>query len=505
MSNQAYIGLDVDRVVGTIDPLVFGGFLEHLGRAVYQGVYWPGSPLSDHRGFRKDVMAALRELGFTTMRYPGGNFVSNYNWLHGVGPRQYRPRRPDLAWRSIETNQFGTDEFMDLAREMNWEPMLAVNLGTAGVREAIDYLDYCNGEGGTDLSDYRKRNGHEQPHNIKLWCLGNEMDGPWQTGVMKAEDYGKLAYRTSLAMKSYDKTIKTIAAGSSGQFMPAFPDWDRTVLEECWETIDYLSMHCYVGNEVNKTPEFLAVPIELQKQVDALVGTIKYVKAKKRSKKDVYLSWDEWNVWYRARSVQEHWCEAPRLLEEVYNLEDALVVAQWMSLMFRNCRYIKAACIAQVVNVIAPILVEAHGILKQTIFYPFAMMRPSAGHAALDVLLRSPTYDGGKHGPAEMLDVSATLGEVTAGERKMCVYVCNRSTSQTLETTIDTRGALASVTSAQQVSGTDPKAFNSFTTPEAVVAKGIELPAVKGGRVVMSVPPMSFTAIYGVVKAPVVG
>ncbi|MDB5077192.1 MAG: alpha-N-arabinofuranosidase, partial [Chloroflexi bacterium] len=388
--NRATLHLDTQHHVGAIDRRIFSGFLEHLGRAVYEGVYDPGNPLSDARGLRRDVIEALRPFGMPLVRYPGGNFVSCYDWKDGIGPREQRPSRPDYAWRSIESNQFGTDEFMTWCKELDTEPMMAVNLGTAGTTEAAQLLEYCNLVRGTYWADQRIRHGHPEPYGVKLWCLGNEMDGVWQAGHVPADVYAQRASQAGLMMKGLDPTIELVACGSSHNKMRTYMEWDRTVLEYCWEYVDYLSAHRYSENKRNDTAWFLAEGIEIDRTLEDYRALLNYVRAVKKSSKRVYLSFDEWNVWYRARQGDDadgHWSTAPHLLEEVYNLEDALVCAQYLTSFLRHADIVKIACIAQIVNTIAPILTRPEGILLQSIYYPFALFsRHAAGHALTPVL-----------------------------------------------------------------------------------------------------------------------
>ena len=282
-----------------VDPRIFGGFLEHLGRAVYQGVYEPDSKHADETGCRKDVLNALRRLKFTAMRYPGGNFVSGYHWMDAVGPKEKRPKVRDLAWQSLETNEFGPDEFVPLSRRMDWTPMMAVNLGTGTPEEARNWLEYCNIESGSKWADMRVANGHRQPHDIKLWCLGNEMDGPWQIGHVSAGVYAFNAQQTARMMKMVDPQVELIVCGSCATDLPTYLEWDRKVLEHCKNDVEYISLHRYVGNEANDTPNFLAVTNSIDDQIESMDAVCQAVQKTKRLKKPAYLSFDEWNVWYR--------------------------------------------------------------------------------------------------------------------------------------------------------------------------------------------------------------
>src|SRR3954454_14681932 len=369
----ATVTLDNQRTIGAISPLLFGGFAEHMGRCVYGGIYDPGSPHADEQGFRRDVQAALREMRISILRYPGGNMLSGYNWRDGVGPKDQRPRRRELAWQSIETNQFCTNEFIDFCRHMKMEPMLGVNLCTGTIAEAASLVEYCNAPAGTRYADMRVAHGYAEPHAVKYWCVGNEMDGPWQIGHLEADEYARKAREAAKMMHWQDPSLKLVACGSSNTEMPTYPEWDRVVLETCWEHVDYLALHYYATNYDNDTASYLALSAQFESHLDTLSGLLRYVKAKLRSNHNVLLSWDEWNVWYKDRSGRGGWQEAPHLSEEIYNLEDALVVAQWMSVFLRRCDILSIACLAQVVNTISPLTVRGDQLLRHPTYYPFVL------------------------------------------------------------------------------------------------------------------------------------
>jgi alpha-N-arabinofuranosidase len=493
MPHKATVSLDTNRIIGQISPLLFSGFAEHMGRCIYQGIYDPGSPHADARGFRTDVLEALKALNFRSIRYPGGNFVSGYKWLDGIGAKENRPRRRELAWRSIETNQFGTDDFMTFCRDVGTAPMMAVNLGTGSIQEAADLVEYCNSSVGTHYADLRAKNGSSDPYNVRYWCLGNEMDGPWQIGHLGAHEYGLKAKEAAKLMRTVDPNLELILCGSSNTAMPTYPEWDRVALETTWEEADYLSLHYYADNKTDDTASFLAMSSQFESQLDTLAATLRYVKAQRRSKHDVYLSWDEWNVWYRANSGDGQWQEAPHILEEVYNLEDALVVAQWLSVFLRKADVLKIACIAQIVNVIAPIMTNKDGMFKQSIFYPLELFSRHASGVSLDALVNVPSHDTKRFGEMPLLDVSASYDqELKSG----AAFLVNRSLTETLEVDINWQGTAAkTVTSAWQVTGDDPKAANSFEKPNTVVANTLSGVSIKDARISINLPPMSFTTI----------
>lgn len=495
-TSKADIYIDSNRKISDISPLLFSGFAEHMGRCIYEGIYDPASPHADENGLRKDVLAALRDLNFRSIRYPGGNFLSGYRWEDGIGPKNKRPARKDLAWQSIETNQFGTDEFMAFCKEINTEPMMAVNMGTGSIQDAANLVEYCNAETGTKYANMRAENGHENPYGVKYWCIGNEMDGPWQIGHLDAVEYGKKAREAGKMMRWQDPTIQTILCGSSNSHMPTYPEWDRTVLELAWDNVDYHSLHYYANNHANDTASYLAMSAEFENFVDTLTGVLRYVKAKTRSKHDVYLSWDEWNVWYKAtleHDVKGKWTQAPHLIEEVYNLEDALVVAQWLNVFLRKSDVLKIACLAQIVNVIAPILTTRDAMLKQSIYYPLMLFSRLANGIALDVAVSAPMYETKQFGDMPLLDVSASYNEETGAH---AVFIVNRS--QTESTPVDLHWQYlkpSSIKAAYQVAGTDPKSANTFENPNQIVSVSIEAPEISEDCASLMLPPLSFTAL----------
>jgi alpha-N-arabinofuranosidase len=475
--------------VAEVDPRIFGGFLEHMGRAVNDGVYNPQSVHADDLGFRKDVQAALKRLRFTAMRYPGGNFVSGYHWQDGVGPRELRPRMRDLAWQSIETNEVGTNEFLKLAKRMEWTPMMAVNLGTGTPEEARNWLEYTNIKEGSKYADMRREHGVEEPWNVKLWCLGNEMDGPWQIGHVPAETYAINAQQTARMMKMCDPSIELVVCGSCEPNLPTYLEWDRKVLEHCKEEVEYLSLHRYVGNPDDDTPEFLAVTNSIDRQIEATDSICRSVWHTKKTKKRVYLSCDEWNIWYRARHGEHLDGKgkfAPPLLEEHYNLEDALVAAGFLNSFIRHADSVKIANLAQIVNVIAPIFTRGDEMFLQTIFYPIEMMSKRRTGTSLQVRIDGPGYNTDKYGPVAYLDASAIIdGEV------LNVFLVNRNLEEPMEVEVKLAGArIESLVDADFLTGSDPKAVNSFETPHHVQSCDHDDILFRDGYAVISLPPM---------------
>ncbi len=490
---KAQVFLDTNRTIAPISPLLFGGFVEHMGRCVYEGIYDPESPLADERGLRRDVIEALRDQAYTVIRYPGGNFLSGYNWLDGVGPKNLRPRRRELAWQSTETNQFGTNEFMEFCTAINAAPMLGVNMGTGDIQSAAALVEYCNAPKGSYWSDLRASHGYPDPYNVKYWCVGNEMDGPWQIGHLDAAAYGNKALEAAKMMKWQDPRIETVLCGSSNDRMPTYPEWDRTALEIAWEHVDYHSIHYYAGNHDDDTASFLASALSFEHFVDTLEGTLRYVKAKRRSKHDVFLSWDEWQVWYKGDPTTANWAEAPHLAEESYNLEDALVVGQWLNVFLRKSHVLKAACVAQIVNVISWLQTRTKGLLKQPSYYPFKLVSNFARGVALDVVVKSGCVETKQYGGVPALDVSASYD---AAAQRGAIFIVNRSETDSVAAELVWQDQKSvQFEQAWQLAGSDPKATNTWDEPDRLTAKALPLPLIEQGRTSLQLPPLSFTTL----------
>ena len=496
----ARVYVDSRRTIAPLDRNLFGSFLEHLGRAIYEGVYDPGSKLSDASGFRKDVLNEIRQMGVPIVRYPGGNFVSGYNWLDGVGPKKDRPRTLDKAWDTIESNQFGTNEFMAWCKAVGTTPLMGLNLGTGSAEDAAALVEYCNVEKGTRWSDLRRQHGVTDPYKAQYWCLGNEMDGPWQIGHMSATEYGLKAADAARQMRYVDPSLKLIACGSSGPLMPTYLEWDREVLEQCYQYVDGLSLHRYFGNNDRDsggdTSKYLALNLSMERQIAETIAVCDLVRGHKRSPKKLWLSFDEWNVWYRTNTgdaVDGHRTEAPHLLEEVYNLEDALLVGGLINSLLRNADRVKLACLAQLINVIAPIMTDANGILRQTIYYPYSWALQFARGAVLDLLVESSTYEVSGLDKVGHLDVAGSLDR---GDGKLCLFILNRDLSKSHDVEIVWEDAApARVISASVLTGDDLKAANSFTAPKRVVPQSFATPAVGGAKTKFEVPARSYTVI----------
>jgi alpha-L-arabinofuranosidase len=497
----ARLAVDPAFVVGDLDRRVFGSFVEHMGRCVYTGVYEPDHPTADEDGFRTDVLDLVRELGVTVVRYPGGNFVSNYHWEDGVGPKDRRPRKLDLAWRAIETNQFGTDEFADWARKARVEPMWAVNLGTRGVTEAIELLQYTNAPEGTHFADQRAANGHPQPHNVKLWCLGNELDGPWQIGYKTAEEYARLAEETARAMRRVDSDLELVACGSSSRHMPTFGSWERAVLERTHDLVDHISLHAYYEPKDGDTASFLAAAEDMDRFIRSVIATADHVGAVKQSDKQITLSFDEWNVWYQHRFPGEAGLkvrDASPLIEDVYDVTDAVVVGSLLITLLRHADRVKIANQAQLVNVIAPILTEPGGrAWRQTIFHPFALTAKYAGSRVLHTAVDGPEIDTAAFGTVPVLWSTATYDENTG---EVAVFVVNRSETDKVDCEIPLAALQAELGPLKLVEhlglyDDDRSAVNSADDPDRVVPRTVDATRVTDGSCATTLPPASWHVI----------
>lgn len=437
---KANMILDKNYEIAKVDERIYGSFIEHLGRAVYGGIYEPGHPEADEQGFRKDVIELVKQLQVPIVRYPGGNMVSAYNWEDGVGPKEDRPRRLELAWRTIETNEVGTNEFADWAKKVGADVMMAVNLGTRGIDAARNLIEYTNHPGGTYWSDLRRSHGYEQPHNIKTWCLGNEMDGPWQVGHKTAYEYGRIAQETGKAMKLVDPSIELVACGSSNTGMPTFPEYEATTLDIAYNQVDYISLHQYYGNRANDPANYLAKNLDMDHFIKTVISTCDYIKAKHRSKKTINLSFDEWNVWYHSNEADrkvEPWSIAPPQLEDHYNFEDALLVGSMLITFLQHADRVKMAAMAQLVNVIAPIMTENNGrSWKQTIFYPYMHTSVYGRGTSLKPILTSPKYDSKDFTDVPYVDSAAVYNEEN---EELTIFLVNKHLESSMPIDIDLR------------------------------------------------------------------
>lgn len=495
---HASVTLDPAFTVSPVRRRTFGGFVEHLGRSVYTGIHDPGHPTADEDGFRGDVLALVRELGVSTVRYPGGNFVSGYRWEDGIGPVEQRPARLDLAWHSTEPNTVGVDEFMRWCARAEVEPMMAVNLGTRGVQEALDLLEYCNLDAGTHWSDLRRAYGTEKPYGIRMWCLGNEMDGPWQIGHKTAAEYGRLAAETASAMKMVDPGLELVVCGSSSSDMPTFGTWERRVLEATYDHVDYISAHSYYHEADGDLASFLASALDMDRFVDDVVATADAVRAAKRATKRINISFDEWNVWYihaeESKPPADSWPVAPRLLEDHYSVADAVVVGNLLISLLRHSDRVHSASLAQLVNVIAPIMTEPGGrAWRQTTFHPFALTSRHARGEVLRVQVASPTHETARFGDTPTVDAVATH-DAEAGE--VAFFVVNRSLTEATTVEVDVRAfGAARLVEAVTLANADPHAKATPDDDAALAPRPNGTARVADDRLQVELPPVSWSML----------
>ena len=498
---EALITVSSAAAVGAIDRRVFGSFVEHLGRCVYDGIHEPGHPTADEQGFRQDVLDLVRELGVTTVRYPGGNFVSGYRWEDGVGPKEQRPVRRDLAWHSTETNEVGLHEFAHWNAKAGSEPMLAINLGTRDELAALDLVEYTNLPTGSALSDQRAANGSEQPFGVTMWCLGNEMDGPWQLGHRNAVDYGKIASRTAKALRQLQPDLELVVCGSSHRSMPTFGTWEREVLEQAYDDVDFISCHAYYHPGDGDIESFLAAGVDMDRFIESVAAVADAVKAEKRSDKTIKISFDEWNVWYQRRYEDQDkitglddWPKAPRLLEDAYTVMDAVVFGGLMISLLKHADRVKAASLAQLVNVIAPIMTEPNGpAWRQTTFFPFAITQRLAQGIALRADVGSPLISTAKFGDVESVDAVVTRDEAAG---KAAVFLVNRSRTDSVDVRLVLEGlGDTSIEETSMIADDDLDAANTLEDQDRVAPRTNDSASIEDGVLTLTLPPVSWTAI----------
>ena len=500
------IEADVSETIGPVPRRLFGSFAEHMGRSVYTGLFEPGHSTADDRGFRGDVLALVRELGPSVVRYPGGNFVSAYRWEDGVGPVENRPVRLDPAWHIVEPNRFGLHEFAAWAEAADVEVMYAVNLGTRGIQEAADVLEYCNPPGGTELSERRRANGADRPFGFRLWCLGNEMDGPWQVGHKTADEYGRLAAETARLMRMIDPDVELVVAGSSSSDMPTFGYWERTVLEHTAALVDHLSLHAYYQEHDGDVASYLASASGLDGFIRTTAGIIDEVLGKAGLDKKIGISVDEWNVWDQRRwnEVEQHdligggWREHPRIIEDDYTVTDAVVVGSLLSSLLRNVDRVTMANQAQLVNVIAPIRTEPGGpAWRQSTFHPFSLVSALAKGNSLRLTVEGDTVHTGLHGRVDIVDAAATFDEDGHG----AVFLTNRSTVSATEVRLRVRGARLAIEETWIVAVPDGHDRHLTNSATAEPVRPVPLPGVtaehdpEGTIITATLPPLSWTAL----------
>jgi alpha-L-arabinofuranosidase len=495
---KASLILDKDFSIARVDERLYGSFIEHVGRAVYGGIYDPGNPKSDQNGFRRDVIDLIKKLNISVVRYPGGNFVSGFNWEDSIGPRQQRPKRLDLAWSTTEPNEFGLHEFCDWSRKAGSQVMYAVNLGTRGVEAARNVVEYANHKDGSYWSDLRRKNGAGEPFGIKLWCLGNEMDGPWQIGQKTAYEYGRSANETAKVMKWVDPSIELVACGSSAYDMPSFGTWELEMLDQCYDNVDYVSLHRYFGNSKNDLKSFLARNMDMDAFIKTVVSLCDAIGGKKRSRKKLNLSFDEWNVWYHSIEqdqqvlARDRWGRSLPLLEDVYTFEDALLVGGMLITLLRNSDRVKIACLAQLVNAIAPIMTSERGCWAQTIYWPFMHASRFGRGTALRPIVKAPLYSSTDYGDVPCIDAAAVQGD----DGSLNIFLLNRAADKDIELSCDLR-AFGNIHFKEQIvlHHDNVKAINSEAEPNEVTPVVHHDHEVENGNLSVLLPALSWNVL----------
>jgi alpha-N-arabinofuranosidase len=495
---KAKIVADRHFEISEIDERIYGSFAEHMGRCIYGGIYEPGSPFADENGFRKDVIELVKELGVTIVRYPGGNFLSGYDWKDGIGAKENRPARLDLAWHGLETNQFGLDEFMSWAHKTDIEPMMAVNLGTNGLKEALDLIEYTNVDAKSKWAQERVKNGNAKPYDIKVWCLGNEMDGPWQLGHKNAEDYATLAADVARGMRQIGEDLQLVACGSSNRSMPTFGAWEETVLEKTYDLVDHISLHTYY-EDLGDTQEFLIISTDLDYMINEVCNVADAVKAKNRSNKTITLSLDEWNVWnlskFQAMERPKEWLPAQRVIEDEYTFKDAVVLGNLLISILRRSDRVKMACIAQLVNVIAPIRAESdQAAWRQTTFFPFAFTSRFGRGKTLITRVEAPEIKSARFGEVDAIDAITTYDEK---KKKVAIFVVNRSLTETIDTEILLSGFKnLKVEDQVTMASTDWMATNNASNPTRVEPSVAKSATVSSNSIQVKLAPVSWQVIH---------
>ncbi len=499
---KARVTANRDYTIAPIDDRIYSAFLEHLGRAVYTGIYEPDHPTADANGMRGDVAELVRDLNIPYVRYPGGNFVSAYNWEDGIGPKEKRPVRLDLAWHTSDANQVGVHEFMAWCDTVGTKPMLAINLGSRGLDEARNFVEYVNGPTGSYWGDLRKSNGRAEPFDCRIWCLGNEMDGPWQVGHKTADEYGRLANEVAKTLRAFDKGLELVVCGSSNADMKTYPEWERIVLEHTYEAVDHISLHMYFANRTGNTANYLTLNHKLDRYISTVESTINLVRANKRSKRQVTISFDEWNVWYHSNAQDrmildgnKGWPHAPRLLEDIYNFADVLQVGLILNTFIRKSNIVKMACIAQLVNVIAPIMTEPGGAAwRQTIYYPYYFASRYGRGTALQLAVDCPGYDSEHDDNVPYLDIA---GVMNAAEATLTFFAVNRHAEQepALDLALQGFAGKARVIDHQVMTHADLRATNTLIAPLNVVPQAGQGARVADGRLSAALPAHSWSMI----------
>jgi alpha-N-arabinofuranosidase len=483
----AKIKIDIDRTIGKIDPKIYGVFMEPINfngkrlglpdsvtySTLYGTLYDPNSPLADENGFRKDYIEAMKELKITNMRWPGGNFLMAYDWKDGIGPKDRRPRRINLAWGGLETNQVGTDEWFALNKAIGSQNVLCVNLGTAPILDACYWLEYCNFKKGTYYSNLRAKNGHPEPYNVKIVDLGNEVDGyPWELGHKSIDEYERLGREAAKALKSVDHSIQLVASGSSYyESTGKWVEWNRRVLESFGDLIDYLSIHRYWERSDNYYEYMGQSAIDFEEKIKIAANTIENVRTMKGLKSDIHISVDEWGIMSR-------------------NTLSVLPVAQSFNSFIRHADVVKMANFTMLTSLLSND--KGKGTYKSPLFYVFKSFSNNCFGYSVDTYVECDTFNTPLYKGISYLDVTTVYSKET---NTICINVVNRHKDKPITTDIiSTSGNFAGKADAAFIAGNSLEEEFSFDKQSQYVPVQKEIKTDRN-KITYTFPPHSYTQI----------
>ena len=474
----AVIKVDLDRTIGKVDPNIYGAFVEPIRTVVYGTIYDPTSPLADTNGFRKDFVQLIKDLHIPVLRWPGGNYVSGYNWEDGIGPKDQRPARLDLAWHQIDNNQMGTDEYAKFCSLIGAEDFVCINAGLGTLDQARHWIEYCNYPKGTYYSDLRRKYGNEQPFNVKYWSLGNEIDGPWQLGQKNAEDYCKFALEAAKAMRSVDSNVKFVADGASNyRTNNDWIAWNDYVLQHMAGNIDYLSVHRYVREALGGDTSFagtMSLGLDVDRKIDVIHALIEKAMMETGTRRPVYISFDEWSAGGAT-------------------LTGSLMVAQHLNSFIRHADIVKMANITMLSSLVGT---SPDGDYKNALYQAFSLYCNNARGTALDVYVNSEKYSNRIFTDIPYLDVTAVFNDAN---KTLVVNVVNRSETAAMAADIMLQsGQYTGSATVKEVNGESVTAANTKTQEGVAIAtKEIQF---TGNNINYSFPAHSLTQMLIPVK-----
>ncbi|MBN2172855.1 MAG: alpha-N-arabinofuranosidase [Bacteroidales bacterium] len=472
----ATIKIDLDRIIDKVDPNIYSAFVEPIRATVYGSIYDPESPFADENGFRKDFINLMKELNIKSVRWPGGNFVSGYNWYDGIGPKNQRPAKRDLAWNQIETNQMGTDEYVKFCNLIGADNFLCINGGTGTLDDARNWIEYCNGEKGTYYADLRVKNGNEEPFKIKYVGLGNEIDGPWQMGQKSKEDYCKFALEAGKLIRLIDRDIKLVASGAS-LYRPGneWIEWNDYVLDQMVGNIDYISVHRYAtealpgGRQNRNFSDLMCLGLDIDEKIETTQALIKKAMVKSGSKRPVYISFDEYSGGFGG-------------------LSSSLLLAQHLNSFLRHADIVKMANLTMITSLVGN---SPDGDFKNSVFHTFYLYSNNAQGTSLDVHTKCDSYDNEVFKNILYLDVTAVLNEAA---KKVVVNIVNRHETEAIESIIVLQsGEYSGKAIINQINAETINARN--TKDDQPIKIQSEQVNFKGNTIKQTFPAHSFTQI----------